>query len=226
MAAPTLRAGLRGVLLGGVLYMAADTGSDLYVFSVLRHHALSLAAGDEQLAQLLGSPLTAGAWYDSTLAFSHRERVAHATVQLRGPRGVTDVSVRAGRRQEGPRSAIWYNILGPAEWRMLSCQAMVPAEGGLVTPRSLIPDDISEEARAGPSSRAGGAAHGHALPAPTSMHDAAARDKQQQQQGRSSGWWHWMRMRRESAMAGAGGVASGSGAAAGVGAEAPRTSAR
>lgn len=156
-----LRAGLSGVLFGGVLYLAGDTASDLLTYAALRRQALALAAADEQLAALLGPPLSTGAWYDATLAFSHHDRIAAATFQLRGAARVTDLSVKAGRAP-GYRSNLLYNLLGPGTWSLLSCQAMVPGEGGLVTPRSLLPEHQQEQRGAAAAAVAAGGTQQHA----------------------------------------------------------------
>ena len=132
-----------GLALGGFLYLVGDTASDYLTFSSVRAAALQLAEQDAELKQLVGQPYTTGMWYNSTLGFSHRDKVAHCTFQLQGSQRVTDIAVKAGR-QHGPKSNVLYNIIGPGTWRLISCQAMVPSEGGLVQPRSLLPEHREE----------------------------------------------------------------------------------
>lgn len=139
-----LRSTVGGIAFGGFLYLVGDTASDYLTFSRLRTAALELVQQDSELQQLVGTPYTTGFWYNSTLGFSHREKVAHCTFQLQGSRRVTDVAVKAGR-QHGPKSNILYNLIGPGTWQLISCQAMVPSEGGLVQPRSLLPEHRDEQ---------------------------------------------------------------------------------
>jgi hypothetical protein len=134
---------LGGLAFGGFVYLVGDTASDYLTFTRLRAAALQLADQDDELKQLVGQPYTTGLWYNSTLGFSHRDQVAHCTFQLLGSQRVTDIAVKAGR-QQGPRSNILYNIFGPGKWTVMSCQAMVPSEGGLVAPRSLLPEHREE----------------------------------------------------------------------------------
>lgn len=142
-AKPILQSAIGGVALGGFLYLVGDTASDYLTYSKLRAAALQLAEGDEELKQLLGQPYTTGYWYNSTLGFSHQDKVAHCSFQLLGSKRVTDIAVKAGR-QQGPKSNVLYNIIGPGTWRLISCQAMVPSEGGLVQPLSLLPEHREE----------------------------------------------------------------------------------
>jgi hypothetical protein len=136
--------------------------------------------------QTVGYPYTTGAWYDATLAFSHRDKIAHCTFQLRGTKGVTDVAVKAGR-QPGYKSNVLYNILGPGTWQVVSCQAMVPGEGGLVQARSLLPEHRQElqQGRAG-----------HAAAAAAGCQPC---QQQQQQQQASGSWWRrlWRRQAQQ-----------------------------
>eukprot|EP00878_Enallax_costatus_P018674 GHUV01019671.1.p1 GENE.GHUV01019671.1~~GHUV01019671.1.p1 ORF type:complete len:191 (+),score=61.01 GHUV01019671.1:2-574(+) len=121
------------------MYLAGDQASDMITYSKLHSQAMELVAKDDLIPQMIGAPYSSGAWYDATLAFSHRDKVAHCTFQLKGSRGVTDIAVKGGR-QPGYRSNILYNMIGPGVWQLLSCQVMVPSEGGLVAPRSLMPE--------------------------------------------------------------------------------------
>lgn len=143
MAASVARSAVGGLAIGGFLYLVGDTASDYLTFSRLRAAALQLAEQDEEVTQLVGPPYTTGMWYNSTLGFSHRDKVAHCTFQLQGSRRVTDIAVKAGR-QAGPHSNVLYNIIGPGTWKLISCQAMVPSEGGLVQPHSLLPEHREE----------------------------------------------------------------------------------
>eukprot|EP00879_Flechtneria_rotunda_P022801 GHRR01024081.1.p1 GENE.GHRR01024081.1~~GHRR01024081.1.p1 ORF type:complete len:160 (-),score=20.24 GHRR01024081.1:1051-1530(-) len=132
-----VRSGLGGLAFGAVLYIAGDTASDLITYNKLHGQAMQLVRLDRYLIQMVGEPYTNGAWYNATLAFSHRDKVAHCTFQLQGSKGVTDISVKAGRKP-GYRSNILYNTIGTGTWDVLSCQAMVPSKGGLVKARSLM----------------------------------------------------------------------------------------
>jgi hypothetical protein len=197
---PVLRGAAGGLALGGFLYLVGDTASDLLTYRALHGAALELVAADEQLVGLVGAPYTTGAWYNATLGFSHRDRVAHCTFQLQGSRRVSDVAVKAGRASAGPASVILYNLAArPGGWRLLSCQAMVPAEGGLVQPRSLMPEHREDEQ----AQKGGGASGGGGLSPAAARAAAIAAGCQpgssqqqqqgsQQQQGRSQrGWWRW-----------------------------------
>lgn len=139
-----LKSAFKGALFGGVMYLAGDQASDMITYSKMHSQAMALVEQDEQIPQMIGNPYTSGAWYDATLAFSHRDKVAHCTFQLKGSKGVTDVAVKAGR-QPGYKNNILYNLVGPSSWQLLSCQVMVPSEGGLVAPRSLMPEHQQQE---------------------------------------------------------------------------------
>jgi hypothetical protein len=143
--------------------------------------------------QIVGYPYTSGSWYDATLAFSHREKVAHCTFQLRGTKGVTDVAVKAGR-QPGYKSNVLYNILGPGTWQVLSCQAMVPGEGGLVQARSLLPEHRQEQQQ-------GQAGYSAAAAAAAGCQHCQVQQQQQQKAGQqvSGSWWRrlWRKQQQQ-----------------------------
>lgn len=139
--------------------------------------------------QIVGYPYTTGSWYDATLAFSHRDKVAHCTFQLKGTKGVTDIAVKAGR-QPGYKSNVLYNILGPGTWQVLSCQAMVPSEGGLVQARSLLPEHRQEQQQ-GQAGHAAAAVAAAAGCQPCQV-------QQQQKAGQASGsWWRRLGWRKQ-----------------------------
>lgn len=177
---PLLRSAIGGVAFGGLLYLVGDTASDYLTFSRLRAAAVDLADQDEELKQLVGLPYTTGFWYNSTLGFSHREKVAHCTFQLQGSRRVTDIAVKGGR-QQGFKSNVLYNILGPGTWNLLSCQAMVPSEGGLVEARSLIPQHREEREQ-----------QQQQLLLKHQQHQQPQL-QQQHAAGSSKSWWPWRR---------------------------------
>lgn len=127
-----------GVVLGGFVYLSADTASDLYTCYVLRQQALQIAHSNQNVADLVGRPYVPSPWYTTMLGFSHQDRLAHVSFQVTGPLRTTDIIVR-GTRQSGYGSNILYNLLGPRSWDVLTCAAMFPTEGGLAEPKSIMP---------------------------------------------------------------------------------------
>jgi hypothetical protein len=206
-----LRSGLKGLALGVFIYYTGDTLNDIYVYSVLHDMGVALANEDPEVASLIGAPFKSGAWYNATLGFSHRDKVAHMSFQLTGSQRTTDIVVRAGREPDGWRNNILYNLLGPRKWELLSCQAMVPGPGGLAHPRSIMPEH-RDEPTLGSSSSSGskGACETGACPLPSSPTStgapssssrsrgdttaasatAAGADASSQQPG-TSRWWSW-----------------------------------
>jgi hypothetical protein len=87
--------------------------------------------------------------------------------QLQGASQITDINVRAirpsiektsdeGGDQGKPAMVLMekvlantfiYNLLGSGEWRIISCDAMFPAGGGLVRPQSLLEDQNTAQSR-------------------------------------------------------------------------------
>jgi hypothetical protein len=187
---PLLRSAIGGVAFGGFLYLVGDTASDYLTYSRLRAAAVELADQDEELKQLVGLPYTTGFWYNSTLGFSHRDKVAHCTFQLQGSRRVTDIAVKAGR-QQGFKSNVLYNILGPGTWNLLSCQAMVPSEGGLVEARSLIPQHREEREQQQQQQQRGKPSPAAAAAAAAAGCQPCQEQQQQQAAGSSRSWWPW-----------------------------------
>lgn len=81
---PLARAGFGGALFGLAAYSAGSLANDLLTYSKLSAAALELAAADEALVETLGAPLGPGPWYNASLGFSHRGRVATCSFQLKG----------------------------------------------------------------------------------------------------------------------------------------------
>ncbi|GBF99277.1 hypothetical protein Rsub_12037 [Raphidocelis subcapitata] len=187
----------KGAIFGAALYFAADTASDVYTFFAVRRAALARARASPDVAALVGEPFSPGPWYDGTLGFSHRDRVAHATFQIAGAARTTDVVARAARRGEGPRANALYNAFGPGEWELVSCSAMFPGEGGLAVPRSI----MEPQPPAAGGGGGGGSAAGECLP---------CQQQQQQQQPKpaaagGAGWWRWWGRAKDGGGGGGGG---------------------
>lgn len=189
----------KGAVFGAAVYFAADTASDVYTFFAVRRAALARARASPDVAALLGEPLSPGPWYDGTLGFSHRDRVAHVTFQVAGAARTTDVVARAARRREGPRANVLYNAVGPGQWELVTCSAMFPGEGGLAAPRSIM--EPQPPPGGGGGGGAGGGAAGECLPC----------QQQQQQPRKSGGWWRWWGRARDGGSGGSGGPGGGGG---------------
>jgi hypothetical protein len=206
-----LKAFAKGAAGGCLAYFAADTASDVYTFFAVRRAALERVAASADVAGLVGAPWAPGPWYNGTLGFSHRDRVAHVTFAVAGAARSTDVSTRAARRP-GPRSNILYNAFGAGVWDLVTCQAMFPGEGGLATPRNLMEPLPAVAAKETAEAAATGAAE--CLPCQQQQQqqqqqqrwqrgggaggDAAGDQGKQQQRdgggsgGSASGWGHWL----------------------------------
>jgi hypothetical protein len=168
------RSGLGGLASGVFLYFVADTLNDFYIYKQLHSKAIHLAEKDDGLLDLVGTPFKSGAWYNATLGFSHRDHVAHCSFQLTGSKRTTDIVVQAGRQTGTYRSTLLYNVLGPASWDLLSCQAMFPGAGGLAEPRSLMPEHKDQQE--------GSAAAAAAAATPADCKLCQPQTQQQQQQ--------------------------------------------
>lgn len=138
MAGALVRPAVSGLLLGACLYTAHDVAGEYTTYVRLRDQGLQYAEQDEELAKQIGRPFEDGPWYNASIGITQSGHVATVTFPLKGSRQITDVSVR-GVRRPGYFSLAFYNLLGPAEWKVMDCTAMAPALGGRVVPRSLIP---------------------------------------------------------------------------------------
>eukprot|EP00775_Hariotina_reticulata_P006480 gene6480-biopygen8274 len=202
-----IASGVKGLMFGGMMYLTGDTVSDLLVYSKLHSQAMHLVLHDSQLADTIGQPYQSGPWYNATLAFSHRDKVAHCTFQVKGSRSVTDIAVKAGRRA-GYSSNILYNLFGPGTWELLSCQAMMPSEGGLVQARSLMPEHQQDQqvlqhgAQPATSTACNGSSSStQPCQVPQAQHQSCVPPsaglpalQQGEQAGRSArSWWPWRR---------------------------------
>lgn len=128
-------------------------------FLILRKSALRLAESNESLKAQIGHPYSLGPWYNARIGFSPSRSMCTCVFQLQGANQITDINVRAVRpsivasdeKGDQGKPAIGlvdkifantfiYNSLGSGEWRIVSCDAMFPAGGGLVRPQSLLED--------------------------------------------------------------------------------------
>jgi hypothetical protein len=144
------RVALGGALLAGVVGLSADLANDVVTYSILKEQAVELAGKDESLCELIGEPFVTGPWYSSSIGFTHKGHIATSTFQLTGTKRATDVQVRAVRRTGYPLTLL-YNLVGPAEWQLMTCQAMMPGSGGLAQPKNLLPVPPKAQAAGGPS---------------------------------------------------------------------------
>ena len=135
---PYLKTAAAGVLLGACLYAGADVVGEYTTYVQLRDAGLKYAEQDEELKKQIGHPYVDGPWYNASIGLTQSGHIAAVTLPLKGTKQITDLSVRAVRRP-GYNSLAYYNLLGPAEWKIMDCTAMAPAPGGRVVPRSLIP---------------------------------------------------------------------------------------
>ena len=133
---------------------------DMSTFLILRGSAIKLAEANESLKAQIGHPYTLGPWYNARIGFSPNRNMSNCVFQLQGVNQITDINVRAIRPsivtpedhqsgdQKSPKgvslidriyaNTFIYNLLGSGEWRLVSCDAMFPAGGGLVKPQSLL----------------------------------------------------------------------------------------
>ena len=132
-----LRTAAAGALLGVGIYVGADVVGEYTTYKALRAHGVALAAKDEALLAQLGEPFSDGPWWNASIGFTQSGHIAAITFPLKGSRQITDVTVRAVRRPGLSNTAL-YNLLG-GEWKLLDCNAMTPQPGGMVRPRSLMP---------------------------------------------------------------------------------------
>lgn len=223
-----VRPTVTGVALGCIMYLAADTASDIYTFCVVRRKALERVRNSTEVAGLVGEPYKACPWYDGTLFFSHRDHVAHVSFQLIGSARTTDVVARASR-QPGMRLNMLYNALGTGEWDLVTCQAMFPGEGGLAQPRNLMdPLPVVAAKSKQEAAAQAAAAAAHAQPGGVAAPKCLPCKQQQQQQLRNqrSSQWSWLWWWWGSGGAGSTGNSSSSGGGApagGDGADAAKT---
>jgi hypothetical protein len=181
------RSALGGFVLGVTLYAGSDVANDLLTYRLLRSAARQLADEDQELLRQIGSPLGFGPWYNSSIGFTHRGHIAHCTFQLAGSKQITDVNVK-GIRGPGHASNLLYNTLGASKWELMACQAMMPAGGGTVKPRSLLKaapaatEQQQSDAAATHAAAAAEQAPGQARP-PAAVRGAGMGEQQQQQLG-------------------------------------------
>lgn len=133
-----LRTAAAGGFLGCTVYASVDVLGDYTTYSILRDQALALAADSEELKTQIGQPFTHGPWYNASIGFTGSGNVVACTFQLLGAKQITDVTVRAVRKADMVPN-VWYNLMGAADWRIMDCNAMFPAGGGMARPRSLMP---------------------------------------------------------------------------------------
>ena len=88
----------------------------------------------------LGLPVVPGAWYNDSIAFSHKGHIAKCDIRFDGAQRSSDVIIRVIRDQ-GWRSTILYNTLGPRRWKVLTCEAMTLERGGRARRMELQPPD-------------------------------------------------------------------------------------
>jgi len=216
-----LKPAAAGAVCGCALYFAADTASDIYTFCAVRRQALERVRASSDVAALIGEPFASGPWYNGTLGFSHRDRVAHCTFQVVGSARTTDVVARAARRP-GMKVNFLYNAFGGGQWDLITCQAMFPGEGGLAAPRNLmepLPVVAALQGAAAVAVAGGGGVSSKAAAAGAGGSGGECLPCQQQQQQKGVGeakaatskqqgltWWDW-------AWGGGRGGSSGSGAA-------------
>uniref|UniRef100_A0A7S0YDY5 Uncharacterized protein n=1 Tax=Polytomella parva TaxID=51329 RepID=A0A7S0YDY5_9CHLO len=136
-----LKTAFSGVLLGVTLHVAGDVYGDYSTYVVLRDHGIKLAEEDDDLKKQIGFPFVDhGPWYNSSIGWTPMRQSVSIIFPLRGPKQVSDVSVRAIRnKKDGYKNTVLYNLLNGADWRILDCHAMLPDDKGLVTPKSLMP---------------------------------------------------------------------------------------
>ncbi|KAG2484681.1 hypothetical protein HYH03_016510 [Edaphochlamys debaryana] len=132
-----LKTAAAGALLGVSTYVGTDVLGEYTTYCALRNLGLAYAAKDEQLEAQIGKPYDDGPWYNASIGFTQSGHIAAVTFPLKGSRQITDVTVRAVRRP-GLTGALLYNLTG-GEWKVLDCNAMAPQPGGMVKPRSLLP---------------------------------------------------------------------------------------
>lgn len=135
------RSALIGACAASLLYAANDVAAELTTYVRLRQEALRLAQNNASLCSTLGGQLTAGPWYNASLMLSQNGHVAKCTMQVVGNQRVSDVVIRASRTP-GLSPAVWFNLVGPANWTITMCSALLPAGGGAVKPVSLLPAKV------------------------------------------------------------------------------------
>ncbi|GMH46078.1 hypothetical protein BSKO_14042 [Bryopsis sp. KO-2023] len=134
-------------LLGLTVWQLADAVTDTLVFRQCRKQGLRLAKENAELCELLGAPLSAGPWYNASLAFSHDGFLANCMFRVDGANCSSDVTVRAIRKP-GKMGNFLYCTVGAAEWKVLTCDATL-ALGGVARRLNLV-DLISQPLGATP----------------------------------------------------------------------------
>ena len=126
---------------------------------------MKLAEANETLKAQIGHPFSLGPWYNARIGFSPSRNMSTCVFQLQGASQITDINVRAVRpsiatssEQSGEgkptiglmyrifANTFVYNLFGSGEWRIVSCDAMFPAGGGLVRPQSLLEAQATAQA--------------------------------------------------------------------------------
>lgn len=184
---PLVKNAAAGFMLGCCIYGAGDVLSDYTTYHALQERAMRLANESEELKEQIGYPFSLGPWYNASIGFSAGGNLAQCGFQVQGTKQITDIRVR-GMRHQGFRHNAMYNLFGPGDWTIVDCNAMFPAGGGLVKPKSLLPEkqptddntEQSSDASAAPAASQGtqaasqsNAASGSAAHAAHASHAAA-----------------------------------------------------
>jgi hypothetical protein len=119
------------------LYVAHDAVGDVALYSAAKQHAAALVPAQERLETALGSPLSFGNWWDSSVTSSQGGNLVTAQFVLRGVNASADV--RVGLVRPGGAEAHWTrrsnllycSPLGPAApWQLLFANVSLPGAPG------------------------------------------------------------------------------------------------
>ena len=112
---------------------------ELLLYRLCREAAMLRARSHPALASALGGgPLAEAAWYNASLSSSRDGTSASCTIPVSGAKAGSDVVVRVLRAEGGLMPRLLYNALGPGRWEVLTCDALLPAGGGLPRRLSLL----------------------------------------------------------------------------------------
>jgi len=127
-AALTLARAFGGLLVGGSVYLALETASELSLRAEAVRRLLPLAEAHAPLLERVGPPpLRLGPWYEDTVQATPGARAARVTVTVEGERAKCDLIVGLRRT---PGAAGWghlllYQTLGPATWDVVFADAAI-----------------------------------------------------------------------------------------------------
>ncbi|XP_074563256.1 uncharacterized protein LOC141819898 [Curcuma longa] len=105
-------------LTGGFFLSAVN---DLAIFHRCSSKAIEKASQNQQIVELLGSPIVRGPWYDASLAVGRRRHSVSSTFPVSGPQGTGIFHLKAIRRGDETT----FSFLSHNDWDILILDALV-----------------------------------------------------------------------------------------------------